>query len=1115
MEKKKMKKVLLVAGIVLVILVVVLPTIAFCVLNWGILPPKKLTPLVEREVNELINGRLACERAELTFFKTYPYLGIQLSNGLLSSYVTVESESEPDSLLAFHEIVVSVNLMDYLFENKITIRDILLDQPHIHTFADGAGHINWMIIESDTTASADTAALLPPIDIRRIRIKDGHFSYQDLAAEMLTEVEGFNLELTGSLLEEGGNTFEIETSASSFLFESPSYTLQKDLALHFKSTVELRDNFNTVTLHHTEFKLNELPFTADGSITILPETGNLGVNLETTLKASDMNDILAFIPDAYFKNRSDLKAAGSIVIEGQVNGELGEGLIPTIDLCCIVENGSFSMEGVKQGISSLEMDIDLHIDGENIDASYASIEKLLMEGLNTNLDIHGKVTNLMQSPAVDACIRGNIDFTRLSREFLDPDTLLLEGFINGDIDAAFVIDDVMNGRYDKIVATGVLDADSLKAGSAPFDVNVFISKAHFAIDSTQATSSFIKNSNLLSASLTIDSLNIKYKESINTNISRLVMTAKTSPVMDTTEVTSITSNIRFAHLQTRLPDSTWVMARQATIRGGVKPSESNKRIPSLSASIQADTLRYFAIPLRTGATFANSTLSIQAMPYRDAMRERRQTLLASRASRGSTGAADTRIAARRLQTDSTRLSSSDSTGVRRIRRAPVDSTANPVEQPFLQNWEVRGSIAFNQMRLNSRLFPLRMLVDATQVAFDTNKIKLSKARFHAGKSDFTLDGELNSLRRALLRGGKLDGSFTLTSDYIDCNELIQAMSRGMQYSDQRMNKTEIAALNSGDLADLTASVAAQDSIPVSKADTSSLFIVPAFLDIALNMIAKHVNYKDLEMENVEGEVVVRNQSINLKKLEMNSNIGNGYLTMFYTAKDLRGGSAGFDIDMQGILVDRLINLYPSIDSLLPMLRSFQGVVDCQMMATCQLDSTMSIDLPSLNTACFLRGKNMVLLDGETFTEIAKTLKFKNKVRNEIDSISVDLAIRNNKIEIFPFLLEVDRYRAAVGGTHNLDMTFDYHISVLKSPIPVNIGIDISGNMDKFKYKLVKCRYKDTFNPAKEQELVSTKINLREGLRDLIRKQIVENAPELAIITPAVVVTDSVSLSYNP
>ena len=57
---------------------------------------------------------------------------------------------------------------------------------------------------------------------------------------------------------------------------------------------------------------------------------------------------------------------------------------------------------------------------------------------------------------------------------------------------------------------------------------------------------------------------------------------------------------------------------------------------------------------------------------------------------------------------------------------------------------------------------------------------------------------------------------------------------------------------------------------------------------------------------------------------------------------------------------------------------------------------------------------MVLLDGETFTEISKTLMFKNKKRNMIDSISVDLAIKDNKIEVFPFLVEMDRYKVAVG-----------------------------------------------------------------------------------------------------
>ena len=245
-----------------------------------------------------------------------------------------------------------------------------------------------------------------------------------------------------------------------------------------------------------------------------------------------------------------------------------------------------------------------------------------------------------------------------------------------------------------------------------------------------------------------------------------------------------------------------------------------------------------------------------------------------------------------------------------------------------------------------------------------------------------------------------------------------------------------------------------------------------------------------------GEIVLRDQSINLSKLNIQSNMGNGNLTMVYRAKNGQEATAGLDLDMEDVKVEKLIALFPSIDTLVPMLRSFEGVLDCQVTATCKMDSTMSLIMPSINSSCYLHGDNMVLLDGETFTEISKTLMFKNKKRNMIDSISVDLAIKDNKIEVFPFLVEMDRYKVAVGGTHNLDMTFNYHLSVLKSPVPFKLGIDITGNLDDFKYKITKCKYKDIFKPAKQAELDSTRKNLRKDIRDAVRKQIEEAAPEL-------------------
>lgn len=130
----------------------------------------------------------------------------------------------------------------------------------------------------------------------------------------------------------------------------------------------------------------------------------------------------------------------------------------------------------------------------------------------------------------------------------------------------------------------------------------------------------------------------------------------------------------------------------------------------------------------------------------------------------------------------------------------------------------------------------------------------------------------------------------------------------------------------------------------------------------------------------------------------------------------------------------------------------------------------------------------------------------------IDNIAVDLVVEDNKIEVFPFLVEMDRYRVAVGGTHNLDMTFNYHLSVLKSPVPFKLGIDITGNLDDFKYKITKCKYKDLFKPAKSSVLDSTnvRLNVRQNIYEAIRKQL-----QAALFDKELLPSDATMLHPHP
>ena len=72
------------------------------------------------------------------------------------------------------------------------------------------------------------------------------------------------------------------------------------------------------------------------------------------------------------------------------------------------------------------------------------------------------------------------------------------------------------------------------------------------------------------------------------------------------------------------------------------------------------------------------------------------------------------------------------------------------------------------------------------------------------------------------------------------------------------------------------------------------------------------------------------------------------------------------------------------------------------------------------------------------------------------------------------------------GEHKIDMTFNYHISVLKSPVPFKLGVDIYGSMEKMKFKITKAKYKNLFIPSKRAKVDSAQINVRNQIRRILQ-----------------------------
>lgn len=369
-------------------------------------------------------------------------------------------------------------------------------------------------------------------------------------------------------------------------------------------------------------------------------------------------------------------------------------------------------------------------------------------------------------------------------------------------------------------------------------------------------------------------------------------------------------------------------------------------------------------------------------------------------------------------------------------------------------WIPKGIIGFNRMKMSTPEFALPIRMKKTSVTVGNRMITLKNATCRVGHSDLTATGVVYDLYGTMKRHRPLRAKLEISSRNLDCNQIINSLNFP------------------------------EDTLQ-AEADTTSasleLFVIPKNLDFELQTNLKRVKYDNMVFEDVHGAVDIRNQAVHLKDLSMRGMDTQMNATLVYRAREKKSGYAGFDFKLHKINIAKLVEFVPSLDTIVPMLRSFQGVVDFDAAAEAVLDSNLNIKIPSLRSAVHIKGDSLVLMDGETFAEISKMLMFKNKKRNMFDSISVNMTVKDGNVTVYPFIVQIDRYKAAVGGTQGLDMNFSYHISILKSPLPFKMGVNITGNLDKMKFKLGKAKYKDAVTPVEIRKVDSTRINMGQQI----------------------------------
>jgi hypothetical protein len=361
-------------------------------------------------------------------------------------------------------------------------------------------------------------------------------------------------------------------------------------------------------------------------------------------------------------------------------------------------------------------------------------------------------------------------------------------------------------------------------------------------------------------------------------------------------------------------------------------------------------------------------------------------------------------------------------------------------------------------------------IPSVKMDFDPETFNIKESSMKIGRSDFQLTGNLNNVLSYFRGDSILRGKFNFVS-----------------------NKTDVAQLMA-----LTSGLGTYDSTSVNKQENTTVdtvstgpYMVPKKIDVTLNANVKLATIGVDTATNITGAVQVHDGILLLDGLKFTTPAARMQLTAMYRTPRANHLFLGIDYHMMDVEISELLTMIPDIDSLMPMLRSFGGRGEFHIAAETYLDSLYNIKKSTLRGAASIMGNNLVLMDGQTFSEIAKKLRFNKKTQNKVDSLSAEFTIFRNEIDIYPFLIVMDKYKAVVAGRHNFDMTFDYHVSVVDCPLPLKLGVDIKGDADNLSYKLAKCRYAEYFRPTSRHEVESKQLELRKMIRETLAEKVKE------------------------
>ncbi len=442
------KRILLTLGILIVLLLsaaVLIP----------VLFKDKIEAAVKAQVNKNINAVVDWGEWDITIFKSFPDLTVEVADVKVSNVAPFEGID----LARIGSLSATVDIKS-VFGDKIDIKRIGLVKPYIHVKVLADGRANWDIAKVDSTATpgTDTAATAFNIGLREYWIEDGTLIYDDASLTYYMDLKGLDHKGSGDFTQD---LFTLSTTThadtANVVFDGIGYL--KNVKADITADLDMDMPNMKFTFKDNEATINQLVLGFDGWLAMPAD--DIDMDITWNAKKTDFGTLLSLVPAEFASDLSGVQMSGKAAFNGFVKGTYNDTSMPGFSLVLDVDNGRFKYPDLPAAVENIFVDLKVNSPGgSDMDKMVVDLKRFSLSMAGNPVTARMYLTTPISDPNVDAELKADLDLASVKK--VVPMKEDLSGKLTADVRMKGRMSDVEAQRYEKFQADGEMILSGMK-----------------------------------------------------------------------------------------------------------------------------------------------------------------------------------------------------------------------------------------------------------------------------------------------------------------------------------------------------------------------------------------------------------------------------------------------------------------------------------------------------------------------------------------------------------------------------------------------------------------------------------------------------------------------------